>query len=218
VTDVFEVRLPPDVTGPHAGGALRDLLERASTDLEALGPPVPTPYYETSLRPGWRESVSAVLATLAGHNAGRSGTGTRPAGFKLRSGGLEAAAFPSPEQVAGTITACRDRGVALKATAGLHHPVRRFDAGLNAFMHGFLNVFVAGALAHARGLGEDQVRAVIEDEDAGHFVFDGAGLRWKDLAAGLDEIAAARREAVISFGSCSFDEPRDDLRALGLLN
>jgi len=66
-------------------------------------------------------------------------------------------------------------------------------------------------------LKEEQVRLIVEDEDAGHFLFDDEGFRWKDLRATTAEIVAARQHAVISFGSCSFDEPRDDLRNLGLL-
>jgi len=42
-------------------------------------------------------------------------------------------------------------------------------------------------------------------------------LRWKTYRAKTAQIEAARREFITSFGSCSFDEPRDDLRALGLI-
>jgi hypothetical protein len=138
------------------------------------------------------------------------------AGIKLRCGGLEPAAFPSPEQVAAVITACRDNGLALKFTAGLHHPLRHFDAGLNARMHGFLNVFFAGMLAPHVSSTEGLV-PVLEDEDASDFVFDADGIRWRDLRIPLEEIVRSRREAVLSFGSCSFHEPRDDLRSLGIL-
>jgi hypothetical protein len=72
-------------------------------------------------------------------------------------------------------------------------------------------------LAHARGLDGAEVREIIEEEDAGSFAFTDDGLRWRNHRASVDEIELARRSAVVSFGSCSFDEPRDDLRALGLL-
>jgi hypothetical protein len=148
--------------------------------------------------------------------APRPGKKAPTSGFKLRCGGVNAAAFPSCEQVAFVIAACRDAKVPLKFTAGLHHPVRHFNAGVQTHMHGFLNVFVAGVLAHARGLSEEQLRPILGEEDAKEFAFDDAGLRWKDWQATTDEIAAARR-IVTSFGSCRFDEPRNDLRALGWL-
>ena len=78
-------------------------------------------------------------------------------------------------------------------------------------------VFVAGVLANARGLPESEIRQILEDERSDSFRFGPEHLQWRDVAASIDEIAHARREWIISFGSCSFDEPRDDLRALGLL-
>ena len=38
-----------------------------------------------------------------------------------------------------------------------------------------------------------------------------------DLSVATDRIRETRDRRAISFGSCSFDEPRDDLRGLGLL-
>ena len=72
---------------------------------------------------------------------------------------------------------------------------------MQTFLHGFLNVFVAGVLADARALDEKQVRAVIADEDAANFVFDESGLCWKDWQATTAQIASARAVLVTSFGS-----------------
>src|SRR5262249_40980704 len=121
------------------------------------------------------------------------------------------------EQVAFVITACRDALVPLKFTAGLHHPIRHYNDGVKTKMHGFLNVFGAGVLAHRHHLNENQVREIIEDEDPSHFVFTDESFRWKDYAATVGEIRLARQLGVTSFGSCSFDEPREDLRTLGLM-
>jgi hypothetical protein len=139
------------------------------------------------------------------------------AGLKLRCGGLSATAFPSTEIVAAVIAQCRDRRIKWKATAGLHHPLRHFDPALQTHMHGFINLFTAGVLALARGLSIEQIREIIEDEDPAHFHFDDAGLRWRDVSATMAETTNARGNFATSFGSCSFDEPRDDLRALGWL-
>jgi hypothetical protein len=219
IVDVLETRLPEEIVSLGTNKAIPLLGKVIGKMMDSRDLPVLTPFYEFGLGPEWRSSVAAVIADIAtDHQPHAEGFEfCQAGGFKLRCGGLEASTFPSPEQVAFTIVACRDAGVPLKFTAGLHHPIRHFDKGVQTHMHGFLNVFGAGVLAHARPLNEEQVRRIGEDEDPRNFVFTEAGLRWKDFEATTEEIKAARAGAVISFGSCSFDEPRDDLRALGLL-
>lgn len=142
-------------------------------------------------------------------------------GLKLRCGGLEASAFPSSEQVANALWHCLAAGIPFKATAGLHHPLPRFSGtgvspvAVQARMHGFVNVFLAGVLAYARNLSIRQLRSILEDDNPRHFSFTEKAVGWGKHRATTAEIAAARREFVLSFGSCSFDEPREDLRALG---
>jgi hypothetical protein len=205
--EVLEVRLPPELVRPGATEAL------AGQILAGVGrvPDADTLqfFFEVPPGPGWGEGVQLLLRQLGEADLGR------PAGFKLRTGGLEASAFPLAGPIAHALCACRDAGVPFKATAGLHHPFPRFDAAVQATMHGFVNVFAAGVLARTARLGEEEVRAVVEDAEPGHFAFAEDGLRWGGRHARPEEIAAARREAVLSFGSCSFEEPRDDLRALG---
>jgi hypothetical protein len=218
---VYEVRMPADVLAAGSKEAVRKLLEESGRMIEETGLASLTAYYEVARGADWRSSVEALSTALAeDHQAGIAQGRRRcpPAGFKLRCGGLEATAFPSPEEVALAITACRDAGVPLKFTAGLHHPIRRYRAEVQTHMHGFLNVFGGGVLAHAQQLTEDQVQRIIADENFEDFAFEDEGFRWKHHPASISEIRAARQSAVISFGSCSFEEPRDDLRALGLLN
>jgi hypothetical protein len=215
--DVLEARLPPDAVIPEGQRPLAELLEATGRRIEDGGPPQMTVCYEAPPERLPGPGVGAVVEAVARHQAAATGRRYRGAGLKLRCGGLEAAAFPAPEQIAFALHACLAAGVPLKFTAGLHHPLRRFDPGVQAHAHGFLNVFAAGTLGHAHGLNEEEIRAVLSDEEAGHFACDAAGLRWRDLLATPDQVAAARREAVTSFGSCSFDEPRDDLRAMGWL-
>ncbi len=169
-------------------------------------------FYEIVFTDEWRRRLAEVASAVASFNADFPDD---RAALKLRCGGLEASNFPTAEEVAFVLAVCRDAGVPLKFTAGLHHPLRRFDAGVQTYMHGFINVFTAGVLAHARGLDEEELRAVLADEDPSAFVFSADGLHWRDWRASTAEIAAARTDFVTSFGSCSFDEPRDDLRALG---
>ena len=190
----LEAPLPPD---PAPGSLLRE-----AADMLA----------EQSLRAFWEVPFSgnlpAPLRDIAEH---------RSFGAKLRTGGTEAAAFPSPAQLASALVAAHQAGVALKFTAGLHHPFRRFDAGVNAWMHGFMNVFAASIfLRQPWQASEALVQEILEDENPGSFCFDADGFQWRDWRVATGAISEDRKW-VTSFGSCSFDEPRDDLRAAGLL-
>ena len=80
-------------------------------------------------------------------------------------------------------------GLAFKASAGLHHAVRTGEA------HGFLNLLLA--VFHP-GAAEE-------------------ALADPDPARGLTPADGCVRERFRGFGSCSFFEPVDELRALGLL-
>lgn len=196
VVDAFEVKLPlalVEQTGT-------EILQTPTRALQEAGLSV---VYEPPQGTDWK----GLLARLA--NSG--------AGVKLRCGGLEAGAFPSAEQVAQALALSRDHGVPLKCTAGLHHPLRRFDTELQTPMHGFVNVFLAGVLAHCRGLNQPVLEALLLDDRPAHFVLGEEEVRWTEYRASREEIAQARHQAVLSFGSCSFDEPRADLRALGWL-
>lgn len=137
-------------------------------------------------------------------------------GFKLRTGGVTADAFPSTEQVAWAIVEARDSGIPIKCTAGLHHPICHFNESVNTKMHGFLNVFGAGVLAAANGVSRDLIQFILEDEDPASFQFEGDEFAWKGLRVAASELEKIRHQ-VTSFGSCSFDEPREDLRELNLL-
>ena len=134
---------------------------------------------------------------------------------KIRTGGITEDAFPSPESVASFIRACRTIGIAFKATAGLHHPlrcVRPLTYEPNAAvgtMHGFLNVFLAAAMV-------DDAEAILGETDPGAFRFDDEGVTWRDRRVTVDELRSMRQFAT-SFGSCSFEEPINDLKELGWL-
>ena len=83
-------------------------------------------------------------------------------------------------------------------------------------MHGFLNVLGAGILAREEDWDVPQTATMLADEDATAFRFDDEGFAWRDWRIATEDVAA-QRVFITSFGSCSFDEPRDDLRALHLL-
>jgi hypothetical protein len=127
---------------------------------------------------------------------------------KVRCGGET---FPSVAALAGFVAACRDAGKPFKATAGLHHPLRTPE------QHGFLNLLAAAVFAHAEGLGEGELAALLGEQDAGAFALDDDAFVARGHRADAATIAAARRELFVSYGSCSFREPVEDLQALGLL-
>lgn len=137
-------------------------------------------------------------------------------GFKLRTGGVIASAFPSSVQTARALVAASRHKVPIKFTAGLHHPVRSFQPSVQTIMHGFLNVLGAGVLAIQHEWDVQQTAAMLEDENAESFAFTEDEFTWRDWSVTTDEITA-NRALITSLGSCSFDEPREDLRALGLL-
>lgn len=146
-------------------------------------------------------------------------TGTRA---KIRTGGVTADAFPRAAEIARFLARCAEQGVAYKATAGLHHPLRgehrltyAADAP-SATMFGFLNVFAAGVFA-AAGMRENALIELLEERDAAALRFDDDGIRWRGESVSLAEVAAARSSFAMAFGSCSFREPIDDLHQLALL-
>jgi hypothetical protein len=141
---------------------------------------------------------------------------------KIRTGGVTPDMFPAPAAVAGFIRECARVEVAFKATAGLHHPLRcmkplTYEANApKGIMHGFLNVFVAAALA-LRGEGQQALSEALESRDARAFEFSDEGVRFHDSFVATQQLESMRRTFAISFGSCSFEEPMADLRELGLL-
>jgi hypothetical protein len=136
---------------------------------------------------------------------------------KVRCGGLGAAAVPAPAALAHFLWSANRLEVPFKATAGLHHPVRRLDASLGANVHGFLNVIGGAVLARARGLDLRTLEGLLADEDSSHFLLDEDGFAWSGIGADAGEIGEARARSVHSYGSCSLSEPIDDLRMLEIL-
>jgi hypothetical protein len=129
-------------------------------------------------------------------------------GAKVRCGGLRADLFPSAEDLAAFIVACVERGVAMKATAGLHHAVRYQDPVTGFTHHGFLNMLLAvcGAVSGGDASG---VVDVLCSEDAGALAA---------VAAGVPaNLGVEARSALVCYGSCSTTEPIEDLEILGLL-
>jgi hypothetical protein len=137
-------------------------------------------------------------------------------GFKLRTGGVTADAFPTSQQIAKALVTPVTHQVPIKLTAGLHHPIRQYRDEVQTKMHGFLNVLGAAVLAAEHKWGAHQTATMLEDERADSFSFDDEFFAWREWKIDIKPLKN-RRKFVTSFGSCSFDEPREDLRALNFL-
>ena len=98
--------------------------------------------------------------------------------------------------------------LAFKCTAGVHHAVRHRAADTGFEHHGFLNVLLAVAAA-LDDASPEQVAAELADRDAARVVAKISNL---DV-----ETISAVRSLFTSFGTCSTDEPINDLVTLGLV-
>jgi hypothetical protein len=77
-------------------------------------------------------------------------------------------------------------------------------------------VLGAAVLAAEHKWDAPQTAAMLEDENAESFSFDDEFFAWHEWKIDIQRLKD-RRKFITSFGSCSFDEPREDLRALNFL-
>ena len=213
-----DVQATASFNARHAYGAVVDTIEVKATsidDIDVIDDAVPrdiTTYIEIPVASDptpWLVAIARV--------------GRRP---KIRMGGVTPDAFPSSANVVRFLRACAEHQLVAKATAGLHHPLRgtyRLTYDANAplgLMFGFLNVFLATALL-ASGGPSDAVQRLVEESDAGTIVMHDDGIVWHDGAHDhyFDRalLTRVRATSLVSFGSCSFREPVDESRALGVL-
>ena len=137
---------------------------------------------------------------------------------KVRTGGVTAPAFPSTVSLARFIHGCVRAKVPFKATAGLHHALRAeyrltYEEGSDTgVMFGFLNLFLATALAR-NGMAEAETCEILEESSPAALRIDDGAISWRDRRFDRDTLGRAR-ESIISFGSCSFTEPIDELQSL----
>lgn len=143
---------------------------------------------------GWLAALDEIAA--AGHQ------------LKFRTGGEDADAFPSEQELAAFIDSALDRECPFKLTAGLHRAIRNTESGHAYEQHGFLNVLLA-TRALLDGVSSADAAGVLAGRDAEQLA--------DELLSWDDAVAASTRRWFASFGSCSIDEPLTDLRALGLM-
>jgi hypothetical protein len=81
-------------------------------------------------------------------------------------------------------------------------------------MHGFVNLLLAALVLRAGG-DAAAAMAALDVTDPRTVHVDSKAIRWERWAFGADACMDARAHLVRSVGSCSFEEPVSDLRALG---
>lgn len=198
--------------GRMTGRAHIDTVEsRAVTDNDvvALAPlaSLATTYVELPIR----EDPTPLVAALAAH-------GLRA---KVRTGGVTAESFPRANEVARFLVVCVAHRVMLKATAGLHHPLRgeyplTYDArSARATMFGFVNLFLAASFAR-QGMDVAVLEELLDERDPGAFQVNDNQVTWRGHTLTASALANDRDHFAVSFGCCSFREPLDDLLALSL--
>lgn len=209
--ELAEARLPVASSDGRAGREVLPMvvpLLRAAASISSRV----MPFLEIPVATSAASGIASAVLAIAGAAAAEG----RPVGAKLRCGGLDAAMFPSSEQVAEFIVACVRHEVPIRATAGLHHPFRHFDADMDVMRHGFMNLLFATAIATS-GASAAVVRAVVGDDDPAAFSVDTGRMAWHDHRVGTATIRRMRSNTFTGYGSCSFDEPVADLARLGLI-
>jgi hypothetical protein len=141
---------------------------------------------------------------------------------KIRTGGVTPTMFPTSVAVVRFIRTCLNAGVPFKATAGLHHPftgsypLTYESDSVRGTMFGFLNVLLAAAFLRD-GMADADASRVLDENDASVFSFAGDRIAWRGHVVDSARLAATHAQVFGSFGSCSFREPVDELRAMALL-
>ncbi|OWY64206.1 hypothetical protein B7486_48585 [cyanobacterium TDX16] len=139
------------------------------------------------------------------------------AAAKIRTGGATIDAFPSVTQLSQCIFSFAEAQVPFKATAGLHHPLPAEypltgeSDSPNTLMHGFLNVAILAALAYWQKVTPTEALELLQ-ESSNTFQFKQDSICCCDRCLDILEIEAARQHFFRSFGSCSFQEPVNDLK------
>jgi hypothetical protein len=214
--DIYEtIRIVEDFNAKNAPGAICDSFEVKATSQEeivTLTNAIPdnfTNYFELPLT----DNLPDLVSTLA----------LNKQCAKIRTGGITPEVFPKTKDIVRFIRTCLAANIPFKATAGLHHPIRCFKPlsyepnAPKGTMHGFLNVFLATGFAQ-EGYRPELLEEVLEEEFEEVFVFDDNGVSWqKEYSLTNKQLITLREKNIISFGSCSFDEPIEDLQEIGLL-
>lgn len=155
----------------------------------------------------WSEHIADDLHAVAEHDW---------LGAKGRTGGLSPSEFPSAAALATFLHECMSLDLRFKLTAGMHHPLRHYDALIGAHQHGFLNVACAATLIESMDFSKSEVEDVLLNENPESFVFGSDSFAYNNLEVDLASIEDMR-SLFLSYGSCSVEDPILGLASLGLV-
>jgi hypothetical protein len=161
----------------------------------------------------WEQKLAKTALLISQQNQSRFYS----IGGKLRTGGIKASLIPDSNIVGSFIYHCKEHKVPVKFTAGLHHPVRLYRSEVQADMHGFVNVFVAGLMAYQHHLDKESITEILQEKDAKFFSFQNEKITWRHLEISTKEIMRLRKEYLHSYGSCSFETPRSEFKDLNMI-
>jgi hypothetical protein len=142
---------------------------------------------------------------------------------KVRTGGETQEMIPSSDSLANFLNLCAESSLSFKATAGLHHPIRSTrrltyaSDSPSGVMHGFLNVFLAAAFLQHQIIDLEEATELLNETSIAAFAFGEREIGWASHSVTAEQISVTRQQFAISFGSCSFSEPVEDLHVLSLL-
>src|SRR5207245_8208969 len=136
------------------------------------------------------DKAEKTIASLAKHNSEQN---VATFGYKLRTGGVTADAFPTSAQIARALVKAGTHQLAIKFTAGLHHPMRQFREEVKTKMHGFLNVLGAAVLAAEHQWDAHQTSIMLEDENADSFSFTEYFFGWRQWKMSIQRLRYRRQ-------------------------
>ena len=171
-----------------------DMLVRTLVSIQ----PEVVPFIEVVQPCAFEDQIGTVAEALG--QLGRVG------GVTLRCGGSDASMFPEPSTVGSFILSATNAKLPFKTTAGLHRPTRYFDADLDTWRHGFVNILVAAAAAEA-GHPIEKLTDIIAEADTDAFKISTAFVTWRDLSIPGPAMRRVRTQGFVGFGSCDFFEP-----------
>ncbi len=201
----YETKLPASILTTKGTSKIYDfispVLERAanltSNEVRDL-------FFEISFEGDWKLAIENSSQALVDWLDENDELDLIP-GLKFRTGGTY---IPTATQLAEAVSKVTSHGLRFKATQGLHHAVTHGKD------FGFVNLFAALNFAQGYGpeeFGVKEVEACLLESESKNFEFHKDKFCWKKFSMTLEEIEVARRSHGATFGSCSLDEPDEDL-------